>query len=1169
MFIKEVVIEGFKSYAHRTVIDGFDCNFNAITGLNGSGKSNILDAICFVLGLSALSLVRVTNLQELIYKNGQAGVTKASVSILFDNTEKRQSPDVYKRYDQITVRREISLTGTSKYSINGTKVTAEKVKEFFMFVGLNVNNANFLIMQGRITQVINMKPREILSLVEETAGTNVYEATKRKAQLHMDKKQRKLGEIDEILLNELEPKLAKLKEEQKCFYEYKDLEEALRIHEMKFRTLSYLSNAKDISRKVSEGESTMASLIAWQGRVSRKEQKAFQLEDELKKLVDTDSTEEDKQLEKDLKDLKTQNLKTKSDLETFEGQLRSYREEIAGLEKQINNHKASVSSCSTELEAVELTSASLASRLEEKVSELGSLKAKLSALQQGLEVEADDSLQLSIERTKQEQIRVNQSMRQVQQQISMQEKELSEKTHRLRNAERELKEGSEEAKTVEFNLTSLQDELRRLPEEPDMQEAKSHLAKLEAKRGACAQELAKFNLGRYALEYRDPTPGFDRSGVFGRVIRLVKLKELKYAQAIEAMVSNLYSVVVKDDVIGATLLKSKVLGNVKLLPLNTLHPRELPRHKTEEIGRKFSGQARLGIELVEYEQVYQVVMKFVFGSFYVCESREVARAVCYEHGFTCVTTQGEVYEPSGCLSGGGQPSSSNPFQEIARVEELENIIRAIKSEQTELTRRISSSEQNKQQRQACEQKIQQCASKLKQIKAIYGDNSVEDLEQQMVVVRDKIETLRSNSAQLQESLVDLERELAGKISQAEQANKRGANQAQQLERRYSDLQKEHASVEAKLKTAQMKVSQIAARIASSNKEAERSAEMIRVREATFSSKQKEIERLREELASKVAQHDAQKSDLDSRHQRSAQTRAETEQLSLEISKRRDQIKMCQGEINKIGSKIGGLDSEVKQLNSTNVIMMEQYPWLSHQLKFAGSAEYDPNRYNLEVEGAKLDDLIAEVRLKGRKVNLKVSATLEESINRFQSLTQNRQAVMDDKEKIEGVIMELDEKKNADIQTTWEQIGRNFSDIFATLLPGAEAKLAKVDTGLEMLVGFNGVWKKNLGELSGGQRSLLALSFILASLKYKPAPLYILDEIDAALDLSHTQNIGSMLRLHFSQSQFIVVSLKEGMFTNANVLYRTQFIEGRSTIERRALRENSADQERQRKSRAYR
>lgn len=104
-------------------------------------------------------------------------------------------------------------------------------------------------------------------------------------------------------------------------------------------------------------------------------------------------------------------------------------------------------------------------------------------------------------------------------------------------------------------------------------------------------------------------------------------------------------------------------------------------------------------------------------------------------------------------------------------------------------------------------------------------------------------------------------------------------------------------------------------------------------------------------------------------------------------------------------------------------------------------------------------------------------------------------------------------------------------------------------GLEVKVAFNSVWKDSLTELSGGQRSLLALSLILALLLFKPAPMYILDEVDAALDLSHTQNIGLMLRTHFSASQFIVVSLKEGMFNNANVIFRTRFVDGISAVTR--------------------
>ena len=141
-----------------------------------------------------------------------------------------------------------------------------------------------------------------------------------------------------------------------------------------------------------------------------------------------------------------------------------------------------------------------------------------------------------------------------------------------------------------------------------------------------------------------------------------------------------------------------------------------------------------------------------------------------------------------------------------------------------------------------------------------------------------------------------------------------------------------------------------------------------------------------------------------------------------------------------------------------------------------------------------------------------------------------------------------------VQTTWIKVNRDFGSIFSTLLPGTHAKLeppengdGTVLSGLEVKVAFGGVWKESLTELSGGQRSLLALSLILALLLFKPAPMYILDEVDAALDLSHTQNIGRMIKSHFPQSQFIIVSLKEGMFNNANVIYRTRLVDGVSQV----------------------
>lgn len=180
--------------------------------------------------------------------------------------------------------------------------------------------------------------------------------------------------------------------------------------------------------------------------------------------------------------------------------------------------------------------------------------------------------------------------------------------------------------------------------------------------------------------------------------------------------------------------------------------------------------------------------------------------------------------------------------------------------------------------------------------------------------------------------------------------------------------------------------------------------------------------------------------------------------------------------------------------------------------------------------------------------------IETAEKEYQELTQKRRIVENDKAKIKAVIEELDEKKNEALQKTWLKVNRDFGSIFSMLLPGTEAKLeppegGTVLDGLCVRVAFGGVWKDSLSELSGGQRSLLALSLILSLLLFKPAPMYILDEVDAALDLSHTQNIGQMLRSHFKHSQFIVVSLKQGMFNNANVVFKTKFVDGVSTVTR--------------------
>jgi len=153
MHIKSLVIDGFKSYGKRVELNDFDPEFNAITGLNGTGKSNILDAICFTLGISAMNTIRASTMQDVIYKSGQAGVHTATVTITFDNKDKSRSAPHYTHNDEIVISREVGMGSKNTYRINGLTVPAKKIMDFFNSLQMNVNNPHFIIMQGRITKV--------------------------------------------------------------------------------------------------------------------------------------------------------------------------------------------------------------------------------------------------------------------------------------------------------------------------------------------------------------------------------------------------------------------------------------------------------------------------------------------------------------------------------------------------------------------------------------------------------------------------------------------------------------------------------------------------------------------------------------------------------------------------------------------------------------------------------------------------------------------------------------------------------------------------------------------------------------------------------------------------------------------------------------------------------
>ncbi|EJK66002.1 hypothetical protein THAOC_13093 [Thalassiosira oceanica] len=1149
MHIKEIVVDGFKSYAHRTVIAGFDPHFNAITGLNGSGKSNILDSICFVLGITNLSQVRAGNLSELVYKQGQAGVNKASVTIVFDNEDESSSPVGYEQCKEVNVTRQVLIGGKSKYLINGRNSPAGQVANLFHSVQLNVNNPHFLIMQGRITKVLNMKPKEILGMVEEAAGTRMYENKKNTAVKTIEKKQMKVDEINSILSEEITPTLERLRGEKQQYLKWsKNNADIERIE--RFVVASEYVAAMDTLSKNSEDVAQMEAEVAKHEEILRTARDGVQAKEE----------EMDK-LSKEMNcDLETSHNEAKADEETKS-------KNLVKATSAWENKKLAVASAAKEVKEAEVAVA-------ESKGAVASMKKsaanKMSAIRQAKDeaVEAEENL-----------ARLQTEYQNMCAGISSEEGDEGRTLpDQISKAYSDANTAEAKAKQAQMKIDHLSKTLKSV--EKDMKKEKSSAAKLSKKRDTTVEKVdalrsklskidfsekdfnslenEKFELenvvstlqekvdtlsaqleGRLAFNYSDPVRGFDRSKVKGLVARLINVKVPKHSTALEIVAGGkLYQVVVDEATTGKALLdKGKLQRRVTIIPLDKIVPRRVSSStvdRASSMAKDMDTTSQPAIELVGFDEEVRNAIEHVFGSTLVVDGMNAANSICDATKTRTVTLDGDVYEPSGLISGGSKDNLGSTLSKISQLTMASNELKE-KTSRGELD--IATSELAAVEKHISQTSYGMLKDKFDSMKKEVSEAT--DEVSQMLKTKDEKwalhKELKEKETQLTEDREKRLKEIEARVEEAKQTVVDKENAAREAENKSQALDMEMQSSEEDVKAAEEAVT-VAMEALDAAKEDE----------AKYEMKAGELKAIWEEA----------RASLDDMDKRLKACSEELGALSKEKSKLIKKAESAEIEGKKISVKISKFHTEHSKAERFVKSMMNKYAWIETEKDAFGIAggDYDFEETNPEAMSKHLKGLQAEQTSLAKKINKKVMGMIEKAEGEYTELLRKRKVVENDKKKIETVIENLDIKKKVELERTWTKVNKDFGSIFSTLLPGTMAKLEPPEgleawEGLEVKVAFGDIWKESLSELSGGQRSLIALSLILALLLYKPAPMYILDEVDAALDLSHTQNIGNMLRTHFSQSQFIVVSLKEGMFNNANVIFRTKFVDGVSTVSR--------------------
>ncbi|CAN8004450.1 unnamed protein product [Ixodes hexagonus] len=1179
MHIKSITIDGFKSYGQRVDINGFDHLFNAITGLNGSGKSNILDSICFVLGITNLSQVRAANLQDLVYKNGQAGVTKATVSITFDNRDPKQRPVGYEHYDEFTITRQVVVGGRNKYLINGVTATTNRVQDLFRSVQLNVNNPHFLIMQGRITKVLNMKPPEYL--LESTALLTTVEIrhhryifTNKKARTGKQKKEKL------VLAEEITPTIEKLKEERQAYLAYTKVSRELDHLTKLYIAWQYMETEKagqtsvkkldEMKAKISGSHATIEEIAAKTKDIGKEI-----AELERKKKEETGDRLE--ALEKDLKEKQLEEAKVNSTIKITKDKIKGEAKNKAGFKKNMDEDNAALVSKQKQAEKLQATLGALEESSQRDAEAVAAANKHFRAVTAGLSSNADGE-----EATITEQLRAAKSdiaesataMRQAEMDLKHFQEESKKKQAECRKTESSYQKDEAANKAIEKDINTLKAQMSKLNYEEGKEEALlSQKQQLQRDVNALRQKVDVFEARNQHLSfhYSDPVKNFDRRKVLGLVCDLFTVKDKRAARALETAAG----------------------GKVAYFTIkNAIKDRESQthrwRHRTQPNGMKQQmalvsqsramfhcslseffiyvcctqvGQDKVfsAISLVDYAPAVASAMKFVFGTTLVTTNMDDARVVAYDKGVQkrTVSFDGACFDPSGVISGGAVARGPSTLEQVALIQQDRKALADASASAANVTKELAGIQNVSHKYNKLKAEFELKETELEQLRSRLQQSTHHQLLQEFNALQKSIEESKAKLASCKEvekrataKVKDLEEKVKDAKNIRERELKAAEQQITQCKKKADESAKKFTQKKQEAEGIQLEIEELQKCLAGYKTQLECSDDNLQAMERALAETQQKLADIKEQVSKANAELTAQKEKLKAASREIGAKYAERDELQKKADDLKLKIQQWKHDISKIEKEASDAEQKLKDL-------VNHYEWIPSEKQYFGqpNTEYDFAVNNPVEAGRRIQKLTETKEKLGQNVNSRAQNQLLKAEEKYQDLNQKKRTVLADKAKIMTVIEELDRKKSLALEAAWEKVNKDFGSIFSTLLPGTNAKLAPLDgnvlDGLEVKVAFGGVWKESLQELSGGQRSLVALSLILSLLLFNPAPIYILDEVDAALDLSHTQNIGQMLRTHFKQSQFIVVSLKEGMFNNANVLFRTKCVNGMSSVTRTA------------------
>lgn len=1154
MYLKEIEIQGFKSFADKTKVV-FDQGVTAVVGPNGSGKSNITESLRWALGESSVKSLRGGKMPDVIFAGTESRkpLNYASVIVTLDN----EDGFIKDAGQVIKVERHIYRSGDSEYRIDGKKVRLRDVHDLFLDTGLGRDSFS-IISQGKVEEIFNSKPEERRAIFEEAAGVLKYKTRRKETESKLQQTQDNLDRLEDIIYeldNQIKP-LAKQAENARKFLNLDGQRKAIYLDVL----------VAQIKENKAELELTEEELTQVQELLTSYYQKREELEEEnqtLKKkrqdlqaemakdqgsLMDLTSLISDLERKLALSKLESEQValnqqEAQTRLATLEDKRKVLSKEKAEKEANLEQLEKSLAENNKELNRLE---AELLAFSDDPDQMIELLRERFVAL---LQEEADVSNQLTrieneLENSRQLSQKQADQLEKLKEQLATAKEKASQQQAELETAKEQVQK-----LLADYQASAKEQEEQKVSFQAQQSQLFDRLDSLKNKQ-ARAQSLENIlrNHSNFYAGVKSVLQEKDRlGGIIGAVSEHLTF-EVHYQTALEIALGASSQHIIVEDENAATkaidFLKRNRAGRATFLPLTTIKARTISSQNQDAIAAS-PGFLGMADELVSFDKRLEAIFKNLLATTAIFDTVEHARTAARQvrYQVRVVTLDGTELRTGGSYAGGANRQNNSIF---------------IKPELEQLQKEIAEEEADLRSEEA----------------------SLKTLQDEMAVLAERLEAIKSQGEQARiqeqglylayqqtnqqveelETLWKLQEEELNRLTEGDwQADKEKcqerlatiASEKQNLEAEIEEIKSNKNAIQERYQNLQEQISQ--ARLLKSELQGQKRYEATDIERLgkeldNLDIEQEEIQRLLQEKVDNL-----EKVDTDLLSQQVEEAKTQKTNLQQGLIRKQFELDDIEGQVDDIASHLDQARHQneewirkqtraeaKKEKVSERLRYLQAQLTDQYQISYTEALEKARELENLNLAEQEVKDLEKAIRSLG-PVNLDAIEQYEEVHNRLNFLNSQRDDILSAKNLLLETITEMNDEVKERFKSTFEAIRESFKVTFRQMFGGGQADLILTEgdlltAGVEISVQPPGKKIQSLNLMSGGEKALSALALLFSIIRVKTIPFVILDEVEAALDEANVKRFGDYLNRFDKDSQFIVVTHRKGTMATADSIY---------------------------------